>query len=182
MPTRGPAYLRRRGERGASLVEYAFVLLLFLSVTFGISAFGHALYVYHFLNNAAKEATRWASVNGSTCNSDSSCNGSGLIVQNTAPATAADVTTFVTNITPTGIDPTQVTVTTCGVSDRPVCTASSASGPEVCTTTVGAIAATPNYPGCTVQVQVQYNLTFIFPLISTTSVPMSSTSDMIIVH
>jgi len=46
---------RWRSQRGAALVEYAFVLILFLSLLFGISGFGHALYVYHAINNAAKE-------------------------------------------------------------------------------------------------------------------------------
>jgi Flp pilus assembly protein TadG len=172
---------RQKKERGAALVEYAFILILFLTLLFGIGAFGHALYVYHFVNYAAKQATRWASVNGSTCNSDSSCNGVGTM--NNGPVTTANLTTYVQNIAPSGINPTGIKVTACGVSGGTACAAST---PEVCTTAIGsgvdALPATPNYPGCTVQVQVQYTFTLIFPLISTAPITLSSTSDMIIVH
>jgi Flp pilus assembly protein TadG len=172
---------RQKKERGAALVEYAFILILFLTLLFGIGAFGHALYVYHFVNYAAKQATRWASVNGSTCNSDTSCNGVGTM--NNGPVTASNITTYVKNIAPSGINPAGITVTSCGVSGGTACAAST---PEICTTAigtgVGALPATPNYPGCTVQVQVQYTFTLIFPLISTAPITLSSTSDMIIVH
>jgi Flp pilus assembly protein TadG len=171
----------QKRQRGAALVEYAFILILFLTLLFGIGAFGHALYVYHFVNYAAKQATRWASVNGSTCNSDTSCNGVGTM--NNGPVTASNITTYVKNIAPTGINPAGITVTSCGVSGGTACAAST---PEICTTAigtgVGALPATPNYPGCTVQVQVQYTFTLIFPLISTAPITLSSTSDMIIVH
>src|SRR5262249_57437881 len=62
------APLRRNRERGASLVEYAFILFFFLTLMFGINAFGHALFVYHHLDHATKEATRYASVRGYNCN------------------------------------------------------------------------------------------------------------------
>jgi Flp pilus assembly protein TadG len=179
-------YCRRRGnhELGASLVEYGLIVgFIFLPLLFGIGGFGHALFVYHHLNSAAKEATRYAAVRGSTCNqtpvNDSSCVASNSASGITGPTTQADVTQFVKNITSTGIDTTKLTVTACGVSDTAACTASS---PEVCTAAVGALAATPNYPGCTVQVQVQYAYNFIFPMIRTAVVNMSSTSDLIIVH
>ena len=45
-------------QRGAALVEYAFVVMFFLSLLFGMSGFGHFLYVYHAINSAAKEGTR----------------------------------------------------------------------------------------------------------------------------
>ena len=179
---RNNTHLRRlKKQRGAALVEYAFILILFLTLLFGIGAFGHALYVYHFVNNAAKEAARWASVNGSTCNKDNSCNGVGTM--NNGPVTGANLTTYVKNIAPSGINPAGITVTSCGVSGGTACAAST---PEICTTAIGsgvdALPATPNYPGCTVQVQVQYTFTLIFPLIRTAPITLSSTSNMIIVH
>ena len=169
----------RHGQRGVSLVEYGLVVSMFLLLLFGIGGFGHAIYVYHHLNNAAKEATRYAAVRGSTCSSDSSCLASNSALGTAGPTTQADVTQFVKNITPTGVDPTKLTVTICGVSDTAACPASS---PEVCTAAVGTLPATANYPGCTVQVQVQYAYNFIFPLIRKTVLNMSSSSDLIIVH
>jgi Flp pilus assembly protein TadG len=178
-----------RRERGASLVEYAFVVFLFLSLIFGISGFGHALFVYHHLNNAAKEATRYAAVRGATCSGDNSCIASNSASGITGPTTVADVTQYVKNLTPPSIDSTQLVVVVCGVSDSSVCAAS----PPICSSAVGGVGPEANgYPGCTAQVQVAYAYNFIFPLIPATTTKtapctvagfcMSSTSDMIIAH
>jgi len=194
IPVRSVAPCRRRNQRGASLVEYAFVVILFCTVVFGISGFGHALFVYHHLNNAAKEATRYAAVRGSTCNvtpsvTESSCTAANSASGISGPTTIADVEAYVASITPPSIDSTQFTYSICGVLSSAAC---AASGPEVCTTAVGALPATPNYPGCTVSVQVSYPYSFIFPLLpslTTTTAPctkaglcLSSESQMIIVH
>jgi len=175
-------------ERGTGMVEFAFIFIVLITLIFGIMSFGHMVYAYHFINNEAKEATRWASVNGSTCNADASCNG---------PASAANVGTYVQHHTPLGIDPTKLVTTACGVAGGAACANST---PLVCTTTVGtgatAIGPTPNYPGCTVQVTVSYPFQFPFALLNTvvpvatqTTAPcttpgicLSSTSDTIIAH
>ena len=180
---RGRAFRLRRGkENGAALVEYAFIVMLLLTTLFGIMGFGHALYAYHFVNHVAKEAARWAAVNGSACGLDSSCNGTGYM--NNGPATATDINTYVQNHIPPGIVASSVSTT----ATWPV----KANSPTICSTAVGTTPATPNYPGCTVQVQVAYAFTFTFPLLpaaSATTAPctqpgfcMSSTSEMIIVH
>jgi len=147
------------GEEGTDLVEFAIMFILLMMLLFGIAGFGHALYAYHFVSNTAREATRWAAVNGSTCATDGSC---------TAPATSTDLQTFVTNHTPPGIDPKQITVT-------PTWNPAGSNGPLTCSTTA-------NAPGCTVEVQVSYSFHFIFPLISTSALPLSSTSEMVIAH
>jgi len=146
---------RLRREGGAGLVEYAFVFIPFMTMLFGICGFGLALYDYHFVSHAAREATRWAAVNGRTCASDSTC---------TAPATAADIQNYVAQITPSGINPNNLTVT--------------ASWPS----TDGICATFSNAPGCAVQVQVSYSYTFILPLIGINPLQLSSTSEMIIAH
>jgi len=168
---------RGKGERGAALVEYALTFIFSMSLFLGIMEFGHALYAYHFVNNAAKEATRWAAVNGANCSSDGSCNGTAPM--NNGPAKLTDVNTYVQNHIPAGIDTTKVTTTACGLADTAACAAST---PQVCTKVVGTQPATPNAPGCTVQVQVTYSFSFVFPLISSSPISMSSTSDMIIIH
>jgi len=190
---------RRRRERGASLVEYAFVVILFLSLLFGITGFGHALFVYHHLNNAAKEATRYAAVRGSTCTDDAdggSCQASNSASGISGPTTTADVQQYVKNITPPSIDPAQLTTTVCGVSGSTACADST---PLVCKQNILAsdgvtilTPKTPDFPGCTTQVQVAYAYNFIFPLVpavTTTTAPcsqpgfcMSSTSEMVIAH
>lgn len=167
-------------ERGSTLFEMAITVILFLVMLFGIVDFGRALYTYHFLSNAAREASRWASVNGSTCgpggsstscpSCDASCNGTAPM--NNGPASEADVLNYVKSITPPGIDVTQVNVTTCGTAGGTECPG---SVPAQCATTV-------NAPGCTVQVQVSYNFPFLVPIVQSGSIPMSSTSEMVIAH
>ena len=122
---------------------------------FGICGFGQALYAYHFVSHAAREATRWAAVNGYTCTNDASC---------TAPATQTDIQNYVARLTPPGIDPSNLTV--------------SATWPS----TEGICAKYDNDPGCTVEVKVSYKYSFILPLIGINPLTLSSTSDMIIAH
>jgi Flp pilus assembly protein TadG len=184
-----PSRQRRNGQSGATLVEYAFIFMIFLALLFGIGGFGHALFVYHFLNEAAKEATRYAAVRGSTCYSgDKSC-----VVSNSAsgvqgPTTSADILAYVQSLTPQSVDSSKVVVPTtgaltlCGVQGLSSC---ADSIPTDCPTT-------PNKPGCTVAVTVAYSYNFIFPLLpssSTTTYPcttagicLSSTSEMVIAH
>jgi len=150
-------------ERGSTLVEFALVFILFMTILLGIAGFGHALYAYHYVSSAARQATRWAMVNGAQCASDNTC---------TAPASQSDVQTFVQNVTPQGIDWNQVTVTTCGTS----------GGVECADSTLTDCAANVNDPGCVVQVKVSYNFQFIFPLLPTNTLTLSSTSEMIIAH
>lgn len=171
---------KRLAERGASLVEYAFVLVIFLSLLFGASSFGHALYAYQAVNHMAKSGARWAAVNGYTCPDDSSCNGTGGM--NNGRATTGDVRTYVQGLLPASLKQAKLTVT-------PTWTAPSGS-PPVCTVAVvnptnptgPKIGPYNNYPGCTVQVQVQYSYDFIFPLMPPQTVNMSSTSQMVISH
>ena len=171
---------RRNGQKGSTLFEFAITVILFLVMLFGIVDFGRALYTYHFLSSAARQATRWAAVNGATCgpggsttacpSCDASCNGTAPM--NNGPATETDVQNYVKGITPPGIDPTQLTITACGVAGGTKCAAST---PADCV-------ATPNDPGCTVQVTVSYNFPFLVPLVQTGTIPMSSSSEMVIAH
>jgi Flp pilus assembly protein TadG len=150
-----PYMQQLKGEEGGSLVEYAISFILFATMLFGITGFGLGLYAYHFVGNAAREATRWASVNGSSCATDASCK---------SPATASDVQAYVGTIVPPGIDATQVTVATVWPSTGGFCT------------------ATKNHPTCTVKVQVSYKYNFILPLVHITPLTLSSTSETTITH
>jgi TadE-like protein len=175
-----------KDERGSTLLEYSLVLVLFLTLLFGITGFAQFLYAYHFVNYAARDAARWAAVNGYTCGPgtvsgtpmDGSCNGTGGMSNGPADPTA--VSAYVQSIVPPGIDASS---TGCGgsgclqvLTTWPVQSGSDPS-PTVCST-----AATKNYPGCTVQVQVQYKYNFVFPLINTSPVTVTSTSQMVVSH
>jgi len=174
---------RWRSQRGAALVEYAFVLILFLSLLFGISGFGHALYVYHAINNAAKEGTRWAAVNGQTCKDDEdggTCNGTNGM--NNGPASTDQIKAYVTAHLPESLDPASATVNASFLAPSgspPVCTVAVANPTGPPGSTVGPF---EKNPGCTVQITVQYTYNFMFPLIHTSPVNMSVTSEMVIAH
>lgn len=150
-----PSLRKLKGEDGNNLIEYALVFMVFVSMLLGIVDFSRALYSYHFLSNAAREATRWAAVRGSTCGNDGSC---------AAPASSSDIQTYVTNITPPGFDSTNLTTTPSWPGTGPTC-----QGPV-------------NSPGCPVEVQVSYNFNFVVPFIHTSPLTLSSSSEMIIVH
>lgn len=186
-----------QAQRGATLVEYAFVFFVLFSVLFGISGFGHALYVYHAINNAAKEGTRWAAVNGYLCGTnpggDKTCDGTNGM--NNGPASKADIVAYVTARLPASVQSSNASI-------NPNFLAPSGS-PAVCTTAVTStitgsqIGPYSNYPGCTVQVTISYSYSFYFPLLPAPStfpstsgcnglpagtVCISTSSEMVIAH
>jgi Flp pilus assembly protein TadG len=144
-----------KGEDGNNLIEYALVFMVFMSLLLGIVDFSRALYSYHFLSNAAREATRWAAVRGNTCTNDGSC---------AAEALQSDIQTYVTSITPPGVDSTKLTTSAFWSGAGPVCLNDAHS------------------PGCTVEVQVSYQFDFVVPFIRSTPLTLSSSSEMTIVH
>jgi Flp pilus assembly protein TadG len=52
----------RRSRKGQSLVEFAFILPIFLLILVGIFDVGRGVFAYHTLNNAAREGGRQAIV------------------------------------------------------------------------------------------------------------------------
>jgi Flp pilus assembly protein TadG len=130
-----------------------------LAGIFGVIEFGRALYTYHFVSDAAREASRWASVRGQNCSKTY-----GSVA---CPASPADVENYVTGITPLGIDksPAKLLVDTEWVA------------PPGRGNNCG---ANPKNPGCSVQVTVIYNFKFILPFMPSSTYAMKSTSEMVI--
>lgn len=149
-------------EDGNNLIEYALVFMFFMSMVLGIVDFGRALYTYHFLSNAAKEAARYGAVRGSTCNNDSSCSAADPDAGPAAPGNTV-IQDYVTTIVPPGVDPAKLTT--------------DPSWPGG-----GAVCAVSNSPGCPVEVTVSYNFDFVVPFIRSTPLTLSSSSEMTIVH
>ena len=189
-------------DDGSGLLEYAIIFILFMMMLLGVVGFGQLLYSYHFVSHAAREAARFAIVNGETCNNDAvaasggsggspgsctapvSCSSGSCseCTSSCAPATSSDIQNYVKMITPGGINSGGVTTTAvCGTSDTSVC---STSVPTICTSAVGTPAVGPyaNYPGCAVEVQVQYTFNFVFPLIRNSAITLTSTSQAVIAH
>jgi Flp pilus assembly protein TadG len=149
---------RRWLSLGSALTEFALVIPFLLTGIFGVIEFGRALYTYHFVSNAAREASRWASVRGNGCR----------VYPDACPANESDVKDFVTGIAPAGIDrsATKLLVDTTWVTPP-------GKGNNHCN-------QFPNNPGCAVQVVVTYNFSFVLPFLPSGTFPMKSTSEMII--
>ena len=56
--------VQMRGERGETLIEFAFASVIFFMLIFGIIQFGIAIWNYNLLSNLAQEGARYAAVHG----------------------------------------------------------------------------------------------------------------------
>jgi Flp pilus assembly protein TadG len=159
-------------ERGVALVEFAIASAILLVLMFGIIDFSRAIYVYHWTAEAAREASRWASVRGADCTTWTSA----------CPAANTDVTSYVQSVVSSGIFVSSV------VTGAPASTAGALGVTTTwpATTGSGVTCLTSsqtkiNYPGCVVKVKVQYTYGFTLPYLSSISkINMSSTSQVVI--
>lgn len=145
--------------QGNALTEFALILPVVVACIFGVIEFGRALYTYHFVSNAAREATRWASVRGQSCDA--------TVYTSACPAGQSDIQDFVAGIAPPGIDKSPSTLVVAAEWVVPPGKSNSCN-------------KFPKNPGCAVQVQVTYNFKFVLPFLPTSTYRMKSTSEMII--
>ncbi len=167
------AYKRRRpysgrGERGYALFETALCAVLLLTVLFAVIELTLAIYTYHYISEAAREGTRYASVHGSGW-STTAANYCGAVGVCNCPdasteyctASSANIQSYVKNFG----GPQAVTVNvTCGTIGG----------------TLGTCSSSNNNPGNVVQVNVQYKFSFALPLLTFPITTLSSTSQMVI--
>lgn len=95
---RGTSAARRRftrDEEGATLVEIAIAISILFAMLFGFIEVSLALYNYHFVSDAAREATRFAMVRGSTCSTNVSTAFCSPTDGQSAGATNNDIQTYV---------------------------------------------------------------------------------------
>lgn len=132
--------------------ETAIVMAVLLAVMFGIIDFGRALYTYGFVAQSAREGARFAIVRGSQCDSTkvSPC-----------PASSSDVQTYVRGLSIGATNASNISATL----TWPSCP--------------GAVTGT-NSPGCVAKVTVTYPFAFIAPFVSTGSINLTSSSQMVI--
>ena len=88
--------MTERRKRGQAMVEFAMVLLVTLTLIFGIIQASLALYAYGFISYAARTGARYAMVRGS---------------HSSAPATNSSVQSYVQGLA-IGINASSLTVTT----------------------------------------------------------------------
>ena len=147
--------------RGNALTEFAMIIPFLLAVMFGVIEFGRALYTYHFVSDAAREASRWASVRGFQCKA---------FPQYCPANLPPDVVNYVVSIAPPGIDtsPQKLVVNANWVVPP--------GGDGSCLPSF----SPKNHPGCAVHVDVTYQFKFILPFMPTSTYSMQSTSEMVV--
>jgi Flp pilus assembly protein TadG len=151
-----------RGDKGSSVVETALASSVFFAGLIGTFQVSLSLYASHFVDEAAREASRYAMVRGSTsCTNTpslSNCN-----------VTAGQIQTYVRGLGYPGVNASNVTVTTTWLS-------ASASQP----TTWSACGNQCNEPGNLVKVVATYPFKISIPLVPNLSFNLSSTSSSVI--
>lgn len=158
-------------EDGATLVEFAFSCGIFIAVSFGIVVLCWALFTYEYVDYAAREAARWASVRGSECSYDSTtmpdCN-----------ADQTDIADYVKslNFPLINTDPSILTVTAGWYQANAIPPTS--TNPETWTYCGKDVQC--NTPGNEVRVTVSYSFGYFIPFIGGFAPTVSSSSQWVI--
>jgi len=160
------AVYRVSDEQGATIAEMALACTILLAVVIGIFQMSLALYAFHFVSDAAREATRYAIVRGADCVNLSGCG-----------ATNAQIQQYVRNLGYPGITSTNLTVSTTWYTITMDTTKTPASA---VLSTCGTAPAGCNNPGNQVQVHVIYKFPLNIPFWRSMTLNLSSTSAMVI--
>lgn len=155
-------------DTGSNLVEMAITSSVLLAMLLGICQISFALYISQFTSDAARQASRYAMVRGST-----SCLNTPNLTN--CDASATEIQNFVQGLDFPGIQTSNVTATTtwCAASTTQP-TSSSPTSWSSCSS------GTSNAPGNLVEVNVSYPLTFTIPFVHTFSLNIASQSQMVI--
>ena len=156
-------------EDGSTLVEMAVSFSVFVAVLLGVMQMSMALYSYHFVSDAAREASRWAMVRGSACASSISTSFCSPTSSATTGATNADIQTYVNSLGYPFSGSLTTSTTWCVASSSTPTTWTS------CGTTSAYKTA-----GSQVQVTVSYSFPIAIPFWKNTTIPVSSTSSMVL--
>ncbi len=152
-------------DDGATLVEMAISCAVLMTMFFAIFEFSLALYSMHYVAAAARDASRYAMVNGSACTAMPDCG-----FTDTGTTLQAYVNN---NLVYPAIDQTRLTVTSSWFYPVP-------AGTQNPTWTACAVGSTCNDPGDMVQVTVTYPFVLSIPFWRVTTINIKSTSRMVI--
>jgi Flp pilus assembly protein TadG len=156
----------RREQSGSALVEFALSAVLLITMLFGIIEFGFALYTYQFVNEVARELTRYSIVRGSQCTAMPNCGYTDST--STAQAYAQAAYNY------PGMDMSKLTVTNTWYapvknSNGTISSWAACAGGSGC-----------NKPGYMVQVNVTYPFILNIPFVPSRNMSVSSSSSMVI--
>lgn len=157
-----PALRDGRGETGSALIESAVSMSILLALLIGLFELGMACYEYHFISDAAREGARYAVVRGSaSCTSESEH-------LSDCDATSTQIQNYVAGLGYVSLAESDVTVSWLqATSTTPTTWSNCAVG-------------TCNAPGNMVKVVVTHSLPLTVPFMSSNSLSLSSTSEMVI--
>jgi Flp pilus assembly protein TadG len=151
-------------EEGAALVEMALSSAMFLCILFSVFFVVLALYSFHFVADAAREASRYASVRGSQCSTNTpslpNCN-----ISTSAPLQAWVRGLNYPDASRLNVNATWLRATSTGTPGTMTWTAC----PPPC-----------NAPGNMITVNVTYAYPLSIPFWKSTTINIGSTSSMVI--
>jgi Flp pilus assembly protein TadG len=150
-------------ETGSTILEFSLSCMIVIVCILAILDFSRVMYIDHYVANSAREATRYAMVRGSTW-SGTACT---TVATFSCDATVNDVNSFVTSITPNGMNLANLTIQTSWSGQ----TASNMP----CDTAQGS-----NSPNCVVTVEIKYPFNFFTPFLLGTQLNLTSTSSVTI--
>jgi Flp pilus assembly protein TadG len=152
-----------RREDGSAMVEMAVSVSILLAMLLGTMQLLFTMYIYQYTSDAARQATRWAMVRGST-----SCTNTPNLTSCNASAT--DIATYIKTLKFPGVKVNNVvtTVSWC---------AASGTTPPISWSSCAA--TTPNSPGNLVKVTIAYQVPFL-PFTPNQFPTLGSTSQMVI--
>lgn len=153
----------RSEDLGVNLVEFALSVGIVLAALFGVLYFSMALYADHFVANAAKDATRYAMVRGSSWNGTTCATTSSF----SCTATSTDVTNYVESMIAPGLTTSNLTVNTSWPGTDPT--------GDACDTTNG-----NDSPYCAVSVSVSYSFSWPLPFLPQNTLALTSNSTVAI--
>ncbi|MGI4828049.1 MAG: TadE/TadG family type IV pilus assembly protein [Janthinobacterium lividum] len=157
---------RAAEESGSALVEFAASAILLFTLLFGIMECSRAVYIDHFVANAAQEGARYAMVRGGSWSS--SC---ASVTSFSCVASSSNVSSFVQSLASGGVTKSNLSVTT----SWPGTDAAGASCLSDSTVPT-------NAAGCVVVVTVTYAFSYISPLLPQRSLSLTGTSEVTIVQ
>ncbi len=159
------------GEEGGSLVEMGLASVGILAMLFGIFELSMALYSYHFVSEAAREASRFAMVRGSQCAANFAASYCSPTDAQTDGADGGDVSHYVASLGYPFAN--KLTTTTTWLS-----AGQDGKGNEVWTS-CGTSSSCKN-PGNQVQVTVSYPFPLVVPFLKTYTINLASKSSVVI--
>jgi Flp pilus assembly protein TadG len=151
-----------RRSDGAAIVEFAVSCIILIPMLFGFIEVCLAFYTYNFVSDAAREATRYAIVRGST-----SCANTPLLA-NCGITTSPQIQSYVQGLGYPGLTPGNLTATLSFLR-------ASTTTPTTWTVTC----ACPQ-PGNQVKVVVRYNFPIGIPFWKSATISIGSASSMVI--